>query len=62
MVLARVVYWHQHYSIRTALERHRQEKRSIKVAYNLHDADLVGNKKILEWESLVADLEYGDNM
>ena len=33
----------------------------IKVAY-LHDADLVGNRKTLKFESLVTDLEYADDM
>ena len=48
-------------AIHMALDGHRQEGRGIKVAY-LHDADLVGNRKILKLESLVTDLEYADDM
>ena len=48
-------------AIHMALDMHRQEERGIKVAY-LHDADLVGNRKILKLESLVTDLEYADDM
>ena len=44
-----------------ALDMHRSQGRGIKVAY-LHDADLVRNRRILRFESLVTDLEYADDM
>ena len=46
-------------AIHMALDEHRQEVKGIKLAY-LHDAELVGNRKILKLESLVTDLEYAD--
>ena len=48
-------------AIHMALDEHRQEEKGIKLAY-LHDAELVGNRKILRLESLVTDLEYADDM
>ena len=48
-------------AIHMALDEHRQEEKGIKLAY-LHDAELVGNRKILKLESLVTDLEYADDM
>ena len=48
-------------AIHMALDMHRSQGRGIKVAY-LHDADLVGNRRILRFESLVTDLEYADDM
>ena len=47
-------------AIHMALDVHRQDERSIKVAYLL-DADL-GNKVSLKLETLVTDLEYAENM
>ena len=44
-----------------ALDELRSQGKGIKVAY-LHDADLVGNRKMLKFESLVSDLEYADDM
>ena len=48
-------------AIHMALDMHRSQGRGIKVAY-LHDAVLVGNRRILRFESLVTDLEYADDM
>ena len=48
-------------AIHIALDVQRQEKRGIKVAYLL-DADLVGNRRNLKFETLVTDLEYADDM
>ena len=44
-----------------ALDELRSQGKGITVAY-LHDADLVGNRKILKFESLVSDLEYAEDM
>ena len=44
-----------------ALDKHRMEGKGIKVAY-LHNADLMGNRKTLKFETLVTDLEYADDM
>ena len=48
-------------AIRMPLEEHRQQGRGIRVAY-LHDADLVGNRRIPKLETLVTDLKYADDM
>ena len=48
-------------AIRLALDEHRMEEKGVKVAY-LHNADLVGNRRILRLETLVTDLEYADDM
>ena len=48
-------------TIHMALDEHRSQGMGIKVAYH-HDADLVGNRKISGFESLVTDLEYIDDM
>ncbi|MDA8001968.1 MAG: reverse transcriptase domain-containing protein [Alphaproteobacteria bacterium] len=48
-------------AIHMALDELRSQGKGIKVAY-LHDADLVGNRKMLKFESLVSDLEYADDM
>ena len=48
-------------AIHMALDEHRQKEKGIKLAY-LHDAELVGNRKILRLKSLVTDLEYADDM
>ena len=67
VVFAKAVCWHPHFStyfdtaIHMALDVHRQEERGIKVAYLL-DADLVGNRQNLKFETLVTDLEYADDM
>ena len=43
------------------LDEHQPAEKGVKVAY-LHNADLVGNRKILRLETLVTDLEYADDM
>ena len=48
-------------TIHVALDELRSQGKGIKVAYLL-DADLVGNRKILKFESLVSDLEYANDM
>ena len=48
-------------AIHMALDEHRSRGMGIKVAY-LHDADLVGKRKTLRYESLVTDMEYADDM
>ena len=44
-----------------ALDEHRQRVMGIKVA-DLHDADLIGNRKTWRFEWLETDLEYADDM
>ena len=48
-------------AIQMAMNVHRQEERGINVAYLL-DADLMGKRESLKLETLVADLEYADDM
>ena len=48
-------------AIHMALDELRSQGKGITIAY-LHDADLVGNRKILKCESLVSDQEYADDM
>ena len=48
-------------AIHIALDEHQLQGKDIKVAH-LHDANLVGNRKILKLETLVTNLEYADDM
>ena len=48
-------------AIRTALDHHHSQGRGVRVVY-LHDAKLVGNRRKLQLETLVTDLEYADDM
>ena len=48
-------------AIHMALEDHRLQNRGVRMAY-LHDAELVGNRKILKLDTLITDLEYADDM
>ena len=48
-------------AIHVALDKHRMEGKGFKVAY-LHDANLLGNRKTLKLQTLLTDLEYGDDM
>ena len=43
------------------MEEHCQQGEGIRVAY-LHDADLVRNRRVLNLETLVTDLEFADDM
>ena len=47
--------------IRMALEEHQRRGRGVRMAY-LHEGKLIGNRKKLQWETLVSDLEYADDM
>ena len=47
--------------IRMSLDSHQMMNRGIGAAY-LHDAKLVGNRRKLQLETLVTDLEYADDM
>ena len=58
------VYWLPHYfdaAIHTALENGQSKGRGVRVAY-LHGAKLVGNRRKLEHEAIISDLEYTDDM
>ena len=48
-------------AIHMALEEHRLQNRGVRMAY-LHDAELVGDRKILKLDTLITDLEYADDM
>ena len=48
-------------SIHLAFDHHRQASRGIQEAYLL-DGELVGNRRALILETLIADLEYADDM
>ena len=47
-------------AIRMALEGHQMQGRGVSMAY-LHDAKLVGNRKKLQLETIITDLEYADD-
>ena len=47
--------------IRMSLDSHRMQNKGVDVAY-LHDAKLVGNHRKLQFETLITDLEYTDDM
>ena len=47
--------------IHMALDDHNSQGRGVRVVY-LHDAKLVGNRRKLQLETLVTDLEYADDM
>ena len=61
------VHWHQYFSIYfdavilMALGSHWEQNKGIAVVY-LHNAELVGNRQMLQLETLVTDLEYADDM
>ena len=44
-----------------SLDSHRVQNKCVEIAY-LHDANFVGNRRKLQLETLVTDLEYGDDM
>ena len=46
---------------RMAMDDHQMQGRGVSMAY-LHDAKLVGNRKTLQLETIIADLEYADDM
>ena len=49
--------------IRMALEEHCQRGRGIRVPYiYMHNGDLVGNRRVLNLETLVTDLEFAGSM
>ena len=48
-------------AIRMALEDGQLQDRSARVAY-LHDAKLVNNRRKLQLETVVSDLDYADDM
>ena len=47
--------------IRMSLDSHHMQNKGVGVAY-LHDAKLVGNRRKLQFETLITDLEYADDM
>ena len=71
----RVVFWHQHFSTCTLTwsyvchwtaigqpsDSHRMQNKGVGVSY-LHDTKLVGNHRTLQFETLITDLEYADDM
>ena len=69
VVYGRAVLLHRHFSvstlllpfIRMSLDEHRAQNRGVRVAC-LHNAKLVGNRKRLQSEILVTDLDYADDM
>ena len=46
---------------RMAMDDHQMQGRGVSMAY-LHDSKLVGNRKTLQLETIIADLEYADDM
>ena len=54
-------YLHFDAVIYTSLDSHRVQNKGVGIAY-LHNAKLVGNRRKLQLETLVTDLEYADDM
>ena len=47
--------------IHMSLDSHQVQNKGVGIAY-LHNAKLVGNRRKLQLETLVTDLEYADDM
>ena len=59
-VLAPILF-NLYFDVAIRMEDHQMQGRGVSMAY-LHDAKLMGNRKKLQLETIITDLEYADDM